>query len=164
VDAYMASVGMTGHMIYNLEIKSWPDKDGIFHPAPDIYAGLVLRMVENAGLSDRVRIQSFDYRVVREAWKLNPQLCYGLLIDDMKNMERFLPALGFIPRYLNPHISLVDSELSAYLHAHDIRMIPWTVNRQEEMLAMKHIGAAGIITDYPELALAFFDVQEAPSA
>jgi glycerophosphoryl diester phosphodiesterase len=76
----------------------------------------------------------------------------------MKNMERFLPALGFKPRYLNPHFSLVDCELSAYLHAHDIRMIPWTVNSKEDMLAMQHIGAAGIITDYPELALALFDV------
>jgi glycerophosphoryl diester phosphodiesterase len=163
VDAYMASEGMKWQLIYNLEIKSWPDKDWIFHPAPDLYAALVLRMVENAGLSDRVRIQSFDYRVVREAWKLNSQLCYGLLIDDMENMERFLPALGFKPRYVNPHVSLVDDKLTEYLHAQDIRMIPWTVNRKEEMLAMKHIGATGIITDFPELALALFDVQEEPS-
>ena len=160
VDAYMASVGMHGQMIYNLEIKSWPDKDGIYHPTPDRYASLVLRVAEDAGLSSRVRIQSFDYRVIREAWKLNSQLCYGLLIEEMKHMERFLPVLGFLPRYVNPHFSLVNRELTEYLHAKQIRMIPWTVNSREDMLKMKRIGAEGIITDYPELALALFGLQK----
>ena len=35
-------------------------------------------------------------------------------------------------------------------------MIPWTVNSTEEMLAMKQIGAEGIITDYPDRAIALF--------
>ena len=150
-------------MIYNLEIKSWPDKDGIFHPAPDCYAALVVRLVEASGLSDRVRIQSFDYRVVREAWKLNPQLCYGLLIEESQNMDQVLRTLGFLPHYVNPHFALVDCTLAEYLHAQSIRMIPWTVNRKEDMLAMKHRGADGIITDYPELAFSLFGSQQEPS-
>ena len=156
VDAWMSSVGMKGRMIYNLEIKSWPEQDGIFHPAPDRYAALVVRFVDASGMSDRVRIQSFDYRVVREAWKLNPQLCYGLLIEDPRNMEQALQSLGFLPHYVNPHYSLVDHELAEYLHARSIRMIPWTVNSKEDMLAMRCIGADGIITDYPELAFSLF--------
>ncbi|NMW20388.1 MAG: glycerophosphodiester phosphodiesterase [Chlorobiaceae bacterium] len=162
VDAYIASKGVTGSMIYNLEIKSWPDKDGIFHPTPDWYAALLLGLVENAGLLSRVRIQSFDYRVVQEAWKINPNLCYGLLIEEKNNKERLLQALGFLPRYVNPHFSLVDRELTDYLHAQKIGMIPWTVNREEEMLAMKHLGAEGIITDYPELAVALFGMHDEP--
>ncbi len=163
VDAWMASLGMEGRMIYNLEIKSWPDKDGIFHPAPDCYAALVVRLVEASGLSDRVRIQSFDYRVVREAWKLNSQLCYGLLIEESQNMDQVLRTLGFLPHYVNPHFALVDCTLAEYLHAQSIRMIPWTVNRKEDMLAMKHRGADGIITDYPELAFSLFGSQQEPS-
>ena len=163
VDACMASAGMKGRMIYNLEIKSWPDKDGIFHPSPDRYAALVLRLVEASGLSGRIRIQSFDYRVVREAWKLNPQLSYGLLIEEPKNMKQLLRTLGFLPQYVNPHFSLVDRELAEYLHAQGIRMIPWTVNSKDDMLAMKHNGADGIITDYPELALSLFGVPQEPS-
>lgn len=153
VDAYMASAGMKGRMVYNLEIKSWPGSDGVFHPPPGRYAGLVVRVVEEAGLSERVRIQSFDYRVVREAWKLNPELIYGLLIDEREHAGRFLHELGFVPRYVNPRFSLVDLQMAQYLHTRGISMIPWTVNRPEEMLAMKRFGAAGIITDYPEIAL-----------
>ncbi len=160
VDAFMASAGMSGTMLYNLEIKSWPDKDGQFHPPPAHYAELVVHLVEEAGLSSRVRIQSFDERVVREAWKLNPELCYGLLIDHLNNdagsLDRLLTTPGFLPAYLNPHHSLVDRELTVFLHERGIRMIPWTVNTPEEMLAMQQIGADGIITDYPELAIALF--------
>jgi glycerophosphoryl diester phosphodiesterase len=163
VDACMASVGMKGRMVYNLEIKSWPDKDGIFHPSPERYAELVLRLVDASGLSGRIRIQSFDYRVVREAWKLNPKLCYGLLIEEPKNMKQLLQRLGFLPQYVNPHFSLVDREMAEYLHADSIRMLPWTVNSKEDMLAMKHSGADGIITDYPELALSLFGLQQESS-
>ncbi|MEI6758047.1 MAG: glycerophosphodiester phosphodiesterase [Chlorobium sp.] len=156
VDGYMLSAGMTGPMIYNLEIKSWPDKDGIFHPSPARYAALVVELVMAAGLSGRVRIQSFDYRVIREAWKLNRHLCYGLLIDERVNMELFLQKLGFRPRYVNPHFELVDQEMADGLHAQGIGMIPWTVNRIEDMLVMQQFGAEGVITDYPERAITLF--------
>ncbi|MEI6691453.1 MAG: glycerophosphodiester phosphodiesterase family protein [Chlorobium sp.] len=156
VDAYMVSKGMKGQMIYNLEIKSWPDKDGVYHPTPDCYAELVLRLVEAAGLLGCVRIQSFDYRVVQEAWRLNHHIPYGLLINERKNIERDLHSLGFIPLYVNPHFLIVDRELTEYFHGQDIVMIPWTVNRKEDMLAMNHIGADGIITDFPEIACSLF--------
>jgi glycerophosphoryl diester phosphodiesterase len=160
VDSCMASAGMKGGMIYNLEIKSWPDKDGLFHPSPDRYAALVVQLVEAAGLSLRVRIQSFDERVVREAWRLNPRICYGLLIEEAKNTSRLFRKLGFVPRYVNPHFSLVDREMTEALHEQGIALIPWTVNRRDEMMAMKQIGVDGIITDYPERAIALFGLPE----
>jgi glycerophosphoryl diester phosphodiesterase len=160
IDAFVASAGMKGQMIYNLEIKSWPDKDGLFHPPPDQYAALVVQLVEEAGLASRVRIQSFDERVVREAWRVNPRLCYGLLIENATNIGRCWQKLGFLPRYVNPHFSLVDREMTDALHEQGIGMIPWTVNQREEMLIMKQIGAEGIITDYPERAIALFGLPD----
>ena len=156
VDTFMASSGMKEPMIYNLEIKSWPDKDAVFHPHPDKFAALVLQLVQAEGLSSRVRIQSFDSRVIGAAWKLNPQLCYGLLIDEVQHIPKSLQALGFVPQYVNPHFSRVDRELTDDLHKQRIRIVPWTVNLSEEMLAMKSLGADGIITDYPERAIALF--------
>ncbi len=38
-------------------------------------------------------------------------------------------------------------------------MISWTVNETEDMLAMKQVGADGIIIDYPERAIALFGGQ-----
>lgn len=160
VDSYMISSGMKGEMIYNLEIKSWPDKDDLFHPPPDQYAALVVQLIETAGLSLRVRIQSFDERVIRAAWRVNPRLCYGLLIEERHNPDRLLLELGFVPRYVNPHFSLVEREMTEAFHEKGIGMIPWTVNRREEMLAMKSLGAEGIITDYPERAIALFGLPD----
>ena len=162
VDAFMADAGLEGAMLYNLEIKSWREKDGLLHPAPERYAALVVQLVEAAGFAARVRIQSFDVRVVREAWRLNPQLCYGLLVDRVENgvkkiaeqIQCSLEMLGFLPAYVNPHRSLVDRPLVEWLHEQKIMMIPWTVNALEEMLFMQQIGADGIITDHPERALA----------
>ncbi|MEI7694757.1 MAG: glycerophosphodiester phosphodiesterase family protein [Chlorobium sp.] len=156
VDTFMAQAGLHGNMVYNLEIKSWPVQDGLLHPSPDRYAALVVQLVVAAALASRVRIQSFDWRVVREAWKISPHLCYGLLLDDRAKMLPFLSNLGFVPQYLNPHSSLVERELFDFLHLQGIKTIPWTVNRPEEMLLMQQTGADGIITDYPEIAVPLF--------
>jgi glycerophosphoryl diester phosphodiesterase len=160
VDEHMASAGMKGRMIFNLELKSWPDKDRVFHPDPEQYAALVLSLVNSFGNSAQVRLQSFDYRVVRAAWKLERNLCYGLLIEEKERIEPCLNELGFLPHYVNPHFSLVDRRLSDYLHCRKIGMIPWTVNSPEDMLSMKRCGADGIITDYPEVALSFPALQD----
>jgi glycerophosphoryl diester phosphodiesterase len=170
VDAFMADAGLEGAMLYNLEIKSWQQQDGILHPAPERYAALVVQLVEEAGFAARVRIQSFDVRVVREAWRLNPQLCYGLLVDRVEHgvkktaeqMQCSLEILGFSPAYVNPHYSLVDRALVEWLHEQQIKLTPWTVNAPEEMRFMQQIGADGIITDHPELALALFSGNALP--
>ncbi len=157
VEATMASASMTGRMTYNLEIKSWPERDGAFHPAPERYAQLVVQEVRASGLVDFVRIQSFDDRVVREVWKIERGLSCGILVDEGDSLDKIetrLDNLGFLPRYVNPHYSLVDRRLAGILHERGAGMIPWTVNRPEEMLSMKRLGADGIITDFPEKALA----------
>ncbi len=156
VDDYMEKSGLNGKMIFNLEIKSLPKYDGRYHPSPPEFAMLVVRLVEDAGFQERVRIQSFDYRVVKEAWKLNPGLCYGLLFSDRSNIAPFLQELEFVPHYVNPHYTLVDRKMVEELHASGMKVIPWTVNRKEDMLAMHRSGTDGLITDYPEMALSLF--------
>jgi glycerophosphoryl diester phosphodiesterase len=153
VDSFMAASGLQGSMVYNLEIKSWPGKEGICHPEPAAYAKLVLDVISDAGFRRRVRVQSFDYRVVREVWKLDGELSYGLLVNEREQTFPFLHELGFVPEYVNPQYRFAGNDLVAELHRRGIKVIPWTVNRPEDMLEMKRIGADGIITDYPERAL-----------
>ncbi|NTV98187.1 MAG: glycerophosphodiester phosphodiesterase [Chlorobiaceae bacterium] len=153
VDAFMLSSGLSGRMIFNLEVKSWPGREGVYHPDPSGYARLVMDVVTAAGFRERVRIQSFDYRVVREAWKLDKELSCGLLVNKSEHIFPFLSELGFVPEYLNPSFQLAVPDLLGELHRRGIKVIPWTVNRPEDMLEMKRIGADGLITDYPERAL-----------
>lgn len=153
VEQHLLNIGRPDGMIYNLEVKSRPDKDGVEHPAPDIYAGLVMKEILHSGIVSRIRLQSFDYRILHEAHRLNPGLTYGLLIDDIDDKDRFLERLDFVPEYVNPHFTAVDERLVRSLHDSGIRIVPWTVNRRDDMYRMKQAGADGIITDHPELAL-----------
>lgn len=151
VEALLCGLGRPGAMIYNLEVKSWPEQVGRFHPDAREYAALVLREIAGSGLENRIRLQSFDDRLLREAWLLNPALCYGLLVDTIAILDDFPDRPGFVPEYVNPRFDLVDAALVSRLHALGAKVVAWTVNRPEEALAMKRSGLDGIITDHPEL-------------
>jgi len=36
-------------------------------------------------------------------------------------------------------------------HEKSIKLIPWTVNEEEDMVRLLDLGVDGIITDYPDL-------------
>ncbi len=153
VEAHLRDAGRIGEMTYNLEVKSWPERDDVAHPPPEEYAALVLREIAASGLERRVRLQSFDARIVAEAKRLMPDLCYGLLVEDRAAFDSFPASPGFVPEYVNPRHDLVDEALVSRLHGLGAKVVVWTVNRPEEMLRLKRIGVDGLITDLPEIAL-----------
>lgn len=140
-------------VIYNLEVKSRAEGDGVMHPFPGDYAELVTRVIGESGLASRVRVQSFDARFLREARKNSPELNLGLLVNRGQDPETELSRLGFKPDYLNPFYSMVNRALVETLHERQIGIVPWTVNSPETMIALAGMGVDGIITDYPERAL-----------
>ena len=140
-------------MIYNLEVKSRAEGDGVLHPPPYDYAELVTTVIGKSGLSSRVRVQSFDVRILRAVRKISPGLSLGLLIGKGQKPEPELNRLGFKPDYLNPFYSMVDRDLVEMLHERQIGIVPWTVNSPGTMNALAGMGVDGIITDYPERAL-----------
>jgi glycerophosphoryl diester phosphodiesterase len=153
VERHLGQLGRPGAMIYNLEVKSLPGRDGIEHPSPDLYAALVMDAIQRSGLVSRIRVQSFDYRILQESNRLDRRLSYGLLIDTPGVLQPMLGRLAFAPEYVNPRVSLLDGQFVEALHDEGFRVVAWTVNSRVEMLRMKRIGADGIITDHPELAL-----------
>jgi glycerophosphoryl diester phosphodiesterase len=155
VDIHLSGVGPGELMTYNLELKSWPSRDRLFHPPPAMFARLVLDAASFAGVLGRIRIQSFDWRVVREAWKCMSTIPYGILVERVGAIRSSLRHLGFRPQWLNPHYSLATPALIGHLHACGIKTAPWTVNNPAVMLHLRDIGADGIITDHPERALRF---------
>lgn len=141
-------------MIYNLEVKSKTEGDGILHPCPREYAEIVTALIEASGVAaSRVRLQSFDARILKEARKISPLFSLGLLVGRGQSPEAELNRLGFRPDYLNPFYSMVDRNLVEMLHERQIGIVPWTVNSPRAMNALAGMGVDGIITDYPERAL-----------
>ena len=153
VEAHLCRIGRPGGMIYNLEVKSWAGKDGLLHPSPADYAELVLQDISASGISGRIRLQSFDDRILTEAKRMQPALCYGLLVEERTALDSFPFRPGFVPEYVNPCRCIVQRELIMTMHELGSKVVVWTVNSREEMILMRKLGADGIITDHPELAL-----------
>lgn len=140
---------------YNIEIKSRPEWDGIYHPQVEEYAELVMKAVEESGVVDRVSIQSFDKRVLRYLHQTRPGARLVLLEEDLRSPKAHINELGFTPSVYSCFYRKVDRGLVNYCHDKDMEVVPWTVNERNEMKRLIELGVDGIITDYPNLIQRF---------
>jgi glycerophosphoryl diester phosphodiesterase len=137
---------------YNIEIKSSPETDKKFHPTVEEYSDIVYATIDEYLPLERVVIQSFDFRVLKYWHKKYPDVRLAALVENRKSIDSNLQTLGFKPSIYSPYYKLLNKEKVAYLHKQKIRVIPWTVNEEGEMLAFKGMGVDGFITDYPDRA------------
>ncbi len=135
---------------YNIETKSLPVGDSIFHPKPEEFVDLLVSVVKNAGVADRTIIQSFDVRTLQVAHQKYPELKLALLVENSESPEENLRVLGFTPDIYSPDFTLVNKELIAFARQKEMQVIPWTVNEREEMNELIEMGVDGLITDYPD--------------
>lgn len=137
---------------YNIEIKSNPESDHLYHPAIEEYTDLVYEVVKSSVPPERVVIQSFDFRMLRYCHEKYPRIRLAVLVGNLKSVKANLKELGFTPSIYSPYYKLINKDQIAYLHNLGIRVIPWTVNDSSDMLLLKEMGVDGIITDYPDRA------------
>lgn len=135
---------------WNIELKSLPEWDNVYIPAPAAFVKLLDELVHKKGITDQCMVQSFDFRVLREFNKLNPPYPIAMLIDNHKSAENNLSELGFTPQIYSPHYILVNKELVEWCHQNGMEIHPWTVNQVEAMEKMIKNGVDGLITDYPD--------------
>jgi glycerophosphoryl diester phosphodiesterase len=138
---------------YNIEIKSLPAGDGRFHPAPAEFAELLMAVIIEKQVEDRVIIQSFDTRALKYVHEKYPAIKTSLLIEDSdeNDLEGQLTKLGYTPEYYSPNQTLVDDGLVKQCHDKGMKIIPWTVNDKKQIRKLQKMGVDGIITDYPDL-------------
>ncbi|MCW5912210.1 MAG: glycerophosphodiester phosphodiesterase [Cyclobacteriaceae bacterium] len=140
---------------YNIEIKSLPEGDNRFHPKPEVFSDLVYSLVDEYLPWDRVVIQSFDFRVLKYWHEKYPEVRLAALVENKKPVEENLNDLGFTPSIYSPYFKLLTREQVKWLHEKKIRVIPWTVNEEKDMLSVKGMDVDGFITDYPDRAAKF---------
>ena len=138
---------------YNIEIKSKKEGDGKKHPPIEQFVDLAMAVVRAKGIGPRTTMQSFDPRALQVLHRKYPGQTLSLLIEgnDGRTIQQQLEELGFIPQVYSPHYSLVTKELIAFCHGKNIRVIPWTVNKLDDMKRLVSLGVDGIISDYPDL-------------
>ncbi|MDA9427243.1 glycerophosphodiester phosphodiesterase [Bradyrhizobium sp. CCBAU 53380] len=157
---------------FNIETKIAPN-----HPDetldPQAFVTKLLGLIETEKFSDRVMIQSFDWRTLQLVQQLAPKIPTVYLtlqrgsgqtvaLDKATNWTAgFNPADhgGSLPRTIkaaggviwSPHFGDVTAALITEAHTLGLQVVVWTVNKREDMARMIELGVDGIISDRPDL-------------
>lgn len=143
----------TNPVFYNIETKCQPASDNVYHPAPEEFVDLLVTIINQKKIEDRVIIQSFDFRTLQVLHKKYPHIKTAALISDrdQRSLSEHIKALGFAPTIYSPAFSLVNKTMVEQCQQQQIKLVPWTVNEQAKINELKALGVDGIISDYPDL-------------
>ena len=155
------------HVRFNIELKlnpARPDES----PSPETFVRAVLDVVAAHGMTPRVGLQSFDWRIQKLARELAPgmPLSYlsaqlprfntlaggewtaGLRLADFQDAPGMVAAAG--GKVWSPNFNDLNQQLLQRARALELRVIPWTVNEVQDMARLIDWGVDGLITDYPD--------------
>lgn len=140
-------------MNYNIETKTQPLTDTIYHPLPEEFVDLLMEVILKKKIETRVIIQSFDFRTLRYVHQKYPAVKTAVLVDenDKRSVEEQLKEVSFKPSVYSPHFSLVTKDVIRACHEKNMQVIPWTVNDLQKMRKLIQMGCDGMITDDPSL-------------
>ena len=160
-------------MRFNVETKITP-ASGVETPDPATFARLVVAAIRAANLSDRVTVQSFDWRTLVEVKRLAPEIETSCITMQTKDNDTVTESDGEASPWhaglkLREHggslpalvkaagcgvwsmlwQNLTAKDLAA-AHALGLKVLPWTVNERGDMRSLIDLGVDGIVTDYPD--------------
>ncbi len=138
-------------VFYNIEAKCSAKGDGVLHPNPEKFVNLLIKVIQEKGITPYVIIQSFDKRTLQIIHQKHPKIKTAFLVSEKDTYDAYLKDLGFKPFILSPAYKIVDAELVEKCHQNGIKVIPWTVNTLPEIQELQSLNVDGIITDYPNL-------------
>ena len=140
---------------YNIEIKSEETEYGISQPKTvQEFSDLVYKEIIKLIPPERVILQSFDFNVLKY-WKLQmddkkyKRVILSALVEN-EMVDSSLAKLGFNPDIFSPYYKNLTQKRVDMCHEKGIKVVPWTVNKIEDMKAIKALGVDGLITDYPD--------------
>jgi glycerophosphoryl diester phosphodiesterase len=158
---------------FNVETKLTPTNPAET-PDPAAFARLTVEVVRNAGVVERVTVQSFDWRTLAEVKKLAPEIATSCLtIETAKDDTVQRGAAAGSPWHAGLRLAdhgqslprLVKAagcgtwsmfwrnltpELVKEAQALGLKVLPWTVNEPADMTRLVEWRVDGIITDYPD--------------
>ena len=167
---------------FNIETKLSPNAAGETLP-PEPFARALIAEIRKAGLTGRATIQSFDWRTLQIAQKEAPEIVTvhlssqqgagdtvqvgkpgaspwlaGFDVDDYAgSVARTVKAAGgtvWSPNYRDLTAALVRDAQSLGL-----KVVPWTVNDEADLVRLLDWKVDGLITDYPDKLRALMKVR-----
>ncbi|MEM7105842.1 MAG: glycerophosphodiester phosphodiesterase family protein [Bacteroidota bacterium] len=152
VEGYLAENNLPP-VFYNIETKSRPSWDSIFTPGPEEMTRLLYSTVSELGIIDKVIIQSFDPRTLEVLRIIDENIKTAFLVSNNESLESNLALLSFLPDIYSPNYVLTGGDEIALAQEKGMQVIPWTINKMEDMQQYIELGVDGIITDYPDVLI-----------
>jgi glycerophosphoryl diester phosphodiesterase len=157
---------------FNIETKidpNHPDES----PDPQRFVSALLDLAQSEKMSDRIMVQSFDWRTLQLVQKQAPGIPTVYLTQQKGNgatialdkatewTAGFDPS-GYghsLPRTIkaaggaiwSPYFRDVDADVISESHRLGLKVVVWTVNTPDDIAAMIDIGVDGIISDHPDI-------------
>lgn len=164
---------------FNIETKITPTgpDDTV---GPEAMANALLKVVREAGMAERVTIQSFDWRTLQVVQKAEPRIPTAYLSFQNANNDNIrdgqwtagfkIAEHGSVPKMVkaaggaiwSPNGGAVTQELVKEAQGLGLKVLPWTINTPAEMEKLIGWGVDGIITDYPDRLRAVMQARSLP--
>ena len=170
--AFIKNVNKPSPLI-TMEIKCAPDAPA---PLPDLayFAKQIINALRRLNLLNLVTLQSFNWSIIKEMQKLEPDLIYGCLtsceedfdtitinngnspwtaglnINDFGfSMPKMVKAMGV--NYWCSEFKDLSLENIQEAHSLGLDVFAWTVNNKADMQKLLDWSVDSIITDYPDI-------------
>jgi glycerophosphoryl diester phosphodiesterase len=152
---------------FNIETKLSPLAPELT-PAPEEFARAVLAVVDAHGLRSRVSLQSFDWRSLKAARRLAPDVPTVCLSAQQRWLDNIADArwtdgatlaeAGSLPKLVkgagcstwSPYFGDLTEAALAEARGLGLKVVVWTVNDAAAIERMLALGVDGIISDRPD--------------
>jgi glycerophosphoryl diester phosphodiesterase len=156
-----------------VEIKTDPTRPAL-SATPERLADRTVAVLRARGVVERAQIIAFDWRPLQRVQQIAPEMATSYLTvesKDFESVERGLDGAspwmagvdvdthgGSVPRAIraaggrnwSPNFRNVSTEALADAKAAGVRVFPWTVNAEGDMVRLLELGVDGITTDRPD--------------
>lgn len=101
-----------------------------------------------------VIVTSFDHSLIPEVRRRKDDIALGITVFGyLLDLPDYAARLGV--SWVYPSFRYLDEDQVRALHARNIKVVPWTANRERDWQHLREMGCDGVITDYPEEAVAW---------
>ena len=152
---------------FDIETKVFPKRPNDT-AAPEEFVRIMLAAIREAGVVDRVMIQSFDWRTLQMFQAAEPRIrTMYLTVQNRRfnnaadpawtagRMHRDYPSVPHMIKAAGgaiwaPNLDNIDEQAVKAAQAQGLQVMPWTVNEPADMRRLLDWKVDGIITDYPD--------------
>lgn len=148
VETYAESLSLDAPR-YFVETKLNEKTDGKNHPSPQEFVDLMMQVVDEKQIHDRLIVQSFDPRTLQILRRQHPEIKLAFLARSGTSLKENLKWLGFVPDYYSINSTDIDADLVTQCKAIEVQLIVGNCNDYSEIVRTANLGVHRVITDFP---------------